>query len=154
MSIANLVQNYNKCNYFLTADLSIPNNSASAIIFDTASVSNSRISYNFSTGVFTINAPGIYTFNTSITYAENATGVRYAWFIKNANPSRLGSELSNADTSGLVVTIGTTYTDLFNIGDTFLVQGLQNTGNPLLVNGQTSLPFNYTQINITMSTLT
>jgi hypothetical protein len=143
------VLSFGRAFYFRSlTDQMIPTASYTTLAYDTIALSTPNITYNTSSGLFTINTAGVYTFCASTAFAANATGVRAVNFEKNISTPYLNTMNIPPNASGLT-SIQMSYTDSFIIGDTLSVEVYQNTGGTLNVICATTNDLNYCNINVT-----
>jgi hypothetical protein len=111
-----------------TTTQSIPNNTETTIIFNSVSF-DTHGSYNNSTGTYTAFVSGYYQIEALVEFDGNATGQRYIHVYKNGTTK---FNLAYAGNLATVATIPTGSTTIqLNAGDTFVIQGFQNSGGAL-----------------------
>ena len=92
----------------------IPNGGDSAIVFDGLDNVGTDVSYNNSTGVFTVNTTGIYTYHASIEFFVSLTNVFY--YMQRAGVTVNAAFLNNTNYNTFGGTIK------FTAGDTFTIR--------------------------------
>jgi hypothetical protein len=126
--------------WYLNTSISLSNVTVSNLKYDTNSQPNSNISYNVSTGVFTINTDGFYWITANTIYQTNGSNNRWSWFqYNNPSPSLSVQRLSELSTGGLsnadsALTI--TYFQYFNQNDTLNTVVYQTSGSTISLYGK------------------
>jgi len=145
----------NVARYSLTTSVQTFMGVAEFVIYDTAGLPNSRLSYNAGTGIFTVNVAGVYTFTALNTYATDAGGTsRNIWFSKNFSSIHT-MEQKATPLSTSVVDVSTAYTDFLNIGDQINVYAFQDSpSSSVNLVGSASNATDFCAITISIITLT
>ena len=113
--------------YNLSVDQSIPNNSATTVIWNNKNF-DSHAGMNTSTGIYTIPVSGYYTFKIGQRWASNATGIRYVSTLITGTSSSLGTTYNVFNTNTDFVNNSASDTLYFNAGDTIAIQAFQSSG--------------------------
>lgn len=83
----------------------------------------------FSSGIYTVVTPGYYRLSANLAFATNATGARGVKFLKNSADVGVGGIATGGSTAATSVTTAITVSAV--VGDTFKLQGFQNSGGNL-----------------------
>jgi hypothetical protein len=142
--------------YVLNENFALANGSGgTSLLFDTPIIINPRIS--FSSGIYTINVPGMYTFDGMVNFFTASAGVgqRGIYFLKNSQLQRR-SEVSvpGTATAGVATILSNSYTDIFAAGDNVVFQAFQTQLAPISLLGILGDGLNYCQMSISAITLT
>lgn len=137
-----------EAHYRHASDQSINNTTATVAKFDTTIASVSDLSYNASTGIFTVNTAGVYTVTATISFAANATGFRDIWFQVGGDSQHWGGVIVGTG-GGNLTTLTTTVSRKFAVNDTFNIGVYQNSGGALNIVGSGSVGDDCTKIIIT-----
>jgi hypothetical protein len=143
--------------YGLTTNASLANNSGTSLLFDTPIIVNPRIT--FSSGIYTINTPGMYTFDAMVNFftASAGLGVRSIYFLKNSQvQTQRRSEVSVAAdaTAAVPIILSSSYTDIFIAGDTVVFQVFQTQTASISLLGSAGDSLNFCQMSISAITST
>lgn len=136
-------------NYNLENSQPISNNTDSIVIYDTVNLTSPSISYNFGTGLFTINKAGIYTFNATTLFTTNPAGTRGVYFTYNANTLHYSNMYISSSGSTTNTEINNSFTNKFAINDTVSLIAFQNSGIGINIEGNDDDASSFTNIYIT-----
>jgi hypothetical protein len=127
--------------YHLNTSVSIPNSTVTALVYDTVDINNPAITYNNSTGLFTVNTTGYYIITCSTVFITNSTGYR-SFVIQNGAGTNVSNIVSVPSTTQ-ETSANNSYVGYFEGGTTFQVLVSQTSGGGLNIIGYATNNVNY-----------
>ena len=124
--------------YTLSADQSIPSGTNTAIVYDTAVSTDGSVSYNSSTGLFTVNKAGIYQLSASAVWASSSSGARGLFISAGQGGDTYAYQQSSASTSSLTNANTVSTSVRFAAGAQFSFYVIQNSGAAVSLSASTS----------------
>jgi len=125
-----------QCRVTNTAAQSIPNNTGTAITFDTEQIDQGTASSNMhdivtNTSRIVCRVAGLYTISATLPFVVNGTGLRLAYIRLNGTTSTPGTQVIQPPNAGFLTTIALSTIYRLAISDYIELMGFQSSGGAL-----------------------